>query len=220
MRVEPLSASAADTIRAMIEVGGYPGLMLLIFAENIFPPIPSELVLPLAGFYVGEGALAFLPAVTFATIGSLTGALVLYALGRRGGRPLVLRYGRVLRVTEERLDRAEAWTSRHGDAAVLFGRMIPGARSIVSIPAGMAKMGLARFTVLTTLGSVIWNSALIGAGWALGANWSAVTNAVGRFSSALLVVVVLAVGVGLVIWLVRRRRAARTAPTAAETHQQ
>lgn len=215
---EPIFASAADTIRSFIEVGGYPALALLIFAENIFPPIPSELVLPLAGFYVSQGVLAFLPAVIVATIGSLTGAFVLYALGRHGGRPLVLRYGRVLHVSEERLDRADGWVTRHGDAAVLFGRMVPGVRSIVSIPAGVAKMGIPRFTVLTALGSAAWNSVLIGAGWALGANWSQVSDAVGRLSSVLLVLVVLGVGAGVVVWLVRRRRSARATPALDETN--
>jgi membrane protein DedA with SNARE-associated domain len=175
-------ASLSDTIRAEIGADGYPALVVLVCVENLFPPIPSEVILPLAGFYVGEGLLAFVPAVAAATLGSLAGALALYALGRFGGRPLVLRYGRLLRVDEPRLARAEGWFDRHGDAVVLLGRMVPGARSIVSIPAGLTEMPVLRFSLLTAVGSTVWNAALIGAGMALGDNWEQASEIVGQAS--------------------------------------
>ncbi len=121
----------------MIKSFGYFGVAFLMFAENLFPPIPSEVILPLTGFLVGREDLAFVPALVAATTGSLAGALVLYALGRWGGRGLVLRLlVDVLRVKEADLDRADEWFDRYGGVVVLFGRMVPGVRSLVSIPAG------------------------------------------------------------------------------------
>lgn len=199
-------ASLTDTVREQVSAGGYPALTLLIAVETVLPPIPSEVVLPLAGSFVADGTLAFVPAVLAATAGSLAGALLLYALARLGGRPLILRYGRLLRVREEQLDRADRWFDRRGDLIVLVGRLVPGARSVVSIPAGLAEMPLGRFALLTTIGSGIWNSALIGAGWALGDSWTAVADVVGGASK----VVLIAAGVALVglvaVALWRRRR--------------
>ncbi len=166
---------------------GYLGLALLLIAENLFPPIPSEIVLPLAGFLVGRGDLNLWGTLAAATTGSVLGAVVLYSLGRWGGRRLVLRYGSWLRVDEDRLDRAEGWFRRYGDVLVLFARIVPIARSIVSIPAGTAKMPLVRFVVLTSIGSAIWNALLIGTGMILGANWSMVQNWVGSYSNAVLI---------------------------------
>ena len=183
---------------------GYLGLALLLVAENLFPPIPSEVVLPLAGFLVGRGDLSLWGAIFAATFGSVAGALVLYALGRWGGRRLVLRYGRWLRVDEKALGQAEGWFRRYGDWVVLFARVVPVARSIVSIPAGTMEMPLLRFVVLTTLGSAVWNSVLIGAGVALGANWHAVSGWMGSYSDVVLVVATLAVALFLLMRHFRR----------------
>ncbi len=180
-----------------------------MLAENLFPPIPSEAILPLAGFLVGRGELGGVQAVAGATAGSVLGALILYALGRWGGQAVVLRYGRMLRVTEHDLDRAESWFDKYGDAVVLFARMIPLARSVVSIPAGMLEMPLLRFTLLTTLGSALWNTLLVGAGWFLGANWEQVSTIVGSISNAVLVVALIAIAVLAIYWLRRPRRGLR-----------
>ena len=171
---------------------GYVGLALLLIIENLFPLIPSEVVLPLAGFLVGRGIFTFWGALLAATIGATAGVLVLYGLGRWGGRALVLRYGRWLRVGEEDLDRAEGWFTRHGDPVVLGARVVPGARSVVSVPAGTSRMPLLRFTVLTSIGFAVWNAVLIGAGYALGANWDRVRGWVGSYSDVVLVVVIAA----------------------------
>ena len=194
-----MGQSLAAWVADMIQASGYPGVALLMFAENLFPPIPSEVILPLAGFLVYQGELRFVPALVVATVGSLAGALVLYALGRWGGRTLVLRYGRLLRVRESDLDRADAWFDRYGEAVVLLGRMVPGVRSLVSIPAGLAEMPVKRFVVLTVLGSGAWNTLLIGAGWQLGENWSRLSGVVGSVSNAVLAILAVAVVV-LVMW--------------------
>lgn len=189
-----------DVIAAL----GYVGLALLLIAENLFPPIPSEVVLPLAGFLVGRGDLVFWQALLAATFGSVAGALILYALGRYGGRKLVLRYGKFLHVDEDRLDQADGWFRRYGDWVVLFARVVPLARSVVSIPAGTMKMPAIRFTVLTALGSLAWNTLLIGAGVILGANWQVVETWVGSYSNVVLVVAALAVATLLVVHGLRK----------------
>ena len=193
-----------DAARDAVTTLGYPGIFAAMVAENLFPPIPSEVVLPLAGFEVDAGTLDFLLVVLAATLGSLAGALILYAIGLYGGRPLVHRWGRVLRVTPADLDRAERWFARWGDWVVLVARVIPIARSVVSIPAGLMRMGLTRFIVLTTIGSLVWNGALVYAGKQLGANWEQVTDAIETYALPLRVAVVLAAlpGAG---WLLRRR---------------
>lgn len=188
---------------------GYPGIFLAMLAENVFPPIPSEVVLPLAGFEVDAGDLEFALVVLAATLGSLAGALILYAIGLYGGRPAVLRWGRLLRVGERDLDRAEAWFDRWGDWVVLVSRLIPLVRSLVSIPAGMMRMSLLRFIALTTLGSLLWNLLLVTAGYQLGANWEDVTGTIEAYSS----VVRAAAGLALLAagWWVWRRVAGRRA---------
>ena len=183
---------------------GYVGLALLLVAENLFPPIPSEVVLPLAGFLVGRGDLNLWGALVAATFGSVAGAVVLYGLGRWGGRRLVLRYGKWLRVDEQRLQEAEGWFGHYGDWVVLGARIVPVARSIVSIPAGTAKMPLLRFVVLTTVGSAVWNGFLIGAGVALGANWQVVQGWIGSYSNIVLVIGAGAIAIFLVLRHFRR----------------
>jgi membrane protein DedA with SNARE-associated domain len=202
--LDGLTQFARDAVTA----AGYPGICGVMLLETVFPPIPSEIVLPLAGYEVAKGGLSFVPVLLVATLGSLLGAFVLYGLGRYGGRPAVLRFGRILRVGEPELDRADRWFERWGDRVVLLGRMVPLARSVVSIPAGTTRMPLVRFTVLTTLGSLVWNLLLVGAGYQLGARWEEVSRLVSRFSTVVYVLFALAAAAGAV-WLWRRRKAGR-----------
>lgn len=168
---------------------GVAMLVLLILLENVFPPIPSEVILPLAGFLVFEGEMSFAEAIVAATLGSVAGAVILYALGRHGGRPLLLRHGGLLRLDDRRLDRADEWFDRHGPKIVFFGRMLPGVRSVVSVPAGLSEMRVPLFVLLTMLGSALWNAALIGAGWALGGSWREVSEFVGPLTVPVVVTV-------------------------------
>ena len=201
------AVAPGDWVRNTVSTGGYPALAGLILAENLFPPIPSELILPLAGYYVGQGEMTFILAVLAATIGSVVGALILYAIARYGGRAVVLRFGKVLRVKGRDLDRGDEWFDRHGSWVVVFGRLVPGARSLVSIPAGLSEMPIVRFTALTALGSTVWNCALIGAGWALGEHYEQVGGIVGPIGTAVVGACALAALV-LVLRAYRRRRAA------------
>ena len=199
--------SSTTFVTDLTERLGYVGLAAVMLIENVFPPIPSEVVLPLAGYEVSRGTFTFAVALTAATAGSLAGALVLYALGRSGGRRVVLRFGPMLRVSPDQLARAEGWFARRGDWVVLLGRMVPGARSLVSVPAGLARMPLTRFCALTAIGSLAWNALLIAIGRALGARWGQVEAVVGPISTLVVAGLVAAVLV-LAVRIVMRKRAA------------
>ncbi len=202
----------SEWVTEAVETGGPLVLVLVMFLENVFPPIPSELVLPLAGFMVEQGDLNPVAAIVAATLGSVLGAVFLYESGRHGGRPLLLRYGRVLRLDDRRLDRADAWMDRHGPKVVLVGRMIPLARSVVSVPAGTTKMDRGPFLLYTTVGSLAWNSLLIGAGWSLGATWERASDLVGS-----LTVVAAAAGLlgALALWWRTQRLRRMATPAVA-----
>lgn len=206
-------SSVTDWVSDAVEAGGYPALGGLILLENVFPPIPSEIILPLAGFSVGKGELVYLLAVLAATIGSVLGALILYGAARRGGRPLIYRFAPRVRISERDLDRADAWFDRYGPWFVLFGRLIPGVRSLVSVPAGLSEMPLVRFTLLTAIGSAVWNALLISLGAALGENWEEVAAVIGPMSTGALLGLIAAV-MAAAIWLLRRNRGAMRRPPA------
>ncbi len=182
-----------------VRTGGAMALLLAMLGENLFPPIPSEAVLPLAGYLVARGDLSLTVALLAATAGSVLGALILYAIGRYGGRAVILRYGRVLRISEDELDRADDWFDRHGAKIVFFCRMIPLARSIVSVPAGTSEMPVGKFVVLTTVGSALWNALLIWLGFAFGSQYHRVSETVSRFSTPIGIVVVVGL-LGVAVW--------------------
>ena len=195
----------AGTAEQLVQQLGYIGLTVVMAAEHIVPPIPSELVLPLAGFEVGRGRLDLAGAVLAATLGSLIGASVLYALARTGGRPLLLRLGPVLRIDEPALARAEQRFARHGSWLVLFGRLVPGLRSLVSLPPGLLRMPFRRYLALTAAGSLVWNFALILAGQRLGGHWRDVAPVIAAMQWPL--VAIAAIVAALLV--VRRRHTRR-----------
>jgi membrane protein DedA with SNARE-associated domain len=199
--VSGVTAAVGDTVTQVIEQLGYAGLVAIMALEHVFPPIPSELVLPLAGFEVGRGNLNFVGALLAATAGSLAGASLLYAAARAGGRPLILRHHRILRLSEDELDRAERRFERHSVWIVVLGRMVPGIRSAVSVPPGLLRMPFRRYLALTLVGSLAWNALLIFAGQQLGSRWDEVGHVVDPIARwTLAACVPLAIG-----WLVWRR---------------
>ncbi|GAA4120768.1 hypothetical protein GCM10022215_24780 [Nocardioides fonticola] len=187
---------------------GSPGAGLAIALENLFPPLPSEVILPLAGFTAARGTFGVVEVLIWTTLGSLVGAVVLHRLGWALGRERMLRIvERMPLVKAEEVVRAEAWFARHGDKAVFYGRMIPLFRSFISVPAGVERMPLPRFMLLTTAGSAIWNTVFVLAGYHLGENWHVVETYAG-----VLQLVVLGVVAGAAVWWVTARvRAARGA---------
>lgn len=202
-----LTVRVTEWLIRLMENLGSPGAGLAVALESVFPPIPSELVLPLAGFAASQGSLNVVAAVAWTTVGSLVGAAVLYGLGAWLGEPRLRRIaGRLPLVQPADLDRTDAWFHRHGSKAVFFGRMIPVFRSLVSIPAGVSRMPLLRFGLLTAAGSLVWNTALILAGYLLGEQWNEVRRYVGYGQEAVLVVLAVVV----VVCVVRRVRQRRT----------
>lgn len=164
-----------DWVVDLMDALGAPGVGVAIALENVFPPLPSEVFLPLAGFAAARGEMSLAAAIAWTTAGSVVGALVLYGLGAALGRSrLRALVDRMPLVALRDVDRAEEWFARHGAAAVFFGRMVPLVRSLISVPAGVERMPLALFTALTAAGSLVWNAAFVCAGYALGANWPVV----------------------------------------------
>lgn len=187
---------------------GYLGLALLMFAETVFPPIPSEAVLPLAGYLVEIDEFGFVQVLLASTAGSVVGAMLLYEAAARGGRPFAERFLKVARQDLRRLEHAEEWFERRGAIVVVLGRCIPGVRSLVSLPAGVLRMSRVKYVLLTTLGSLIWNSILVGAGMALGSRWEEVGDVIGPLSKPLLALAVFGTAVLLFVRGMRARRRA------------
>jgi membrane protein DedA with SNARE-associated domain len=195
----------ANWVFSIVDQLGAVGVGLLILLENILPPIPSEVILPLAGFRARTGAVNVVAVWPAATAGSVLGALLLYGLGAWLG------YARLHRLADHRwfvfvsrgdLERGEEVFERHGGKVVLLARCVPFLRSVVSIPAGISGMPLLRFVVLTAIGSGVWNAAFLALGWVLGENWAQVEGFLGPVSYVVLALL----AVGLVVLIVRRLR--------------
>jgi len=184
-----------EWITEIIRRMGYGGVALLTFLENVFPPIPSELVIPLAGFVASEGGLGLGLVIAAGTAGSLAGAVLWYELGRRIGerrlRAWVERHGKWLTLSARDLDRAEAWFRRHGRTAVSVGRLIPGVRTLISLPAGFTGMPLAPFLLYSAASTLTWTAALAYAGVVLQANFALVSDYVDIATDAVLGVLAL-----------------------------
>lgn len=211
--VDAVAMWVQDVIRAM----GYLGLGLVMFLENIFPPIPSEAVLPMAGWlaYEREGGFTLWGVTLVGAIGSVAGALVFYGMGYAFGesrlRELVRRYGKWLLLSEEDFDTALAWFNRYGEIVIFFGRMVPIVRSLISVPAGLASMDLGRFSIYTAVGTALWSFLLAFAGYLLGQNWPLVMEWMGRYEKVVIVLFV----VGLIAFIISRVRQQRSASNPA-----
>lgn len=188
------SGAAPQWINDLMDALGAPGAGLAIALENLFPPLPSEVILPLAGFAAAAGRMNLLAVLLWTTAGSVIGALALYGVGALLGRERTVAVAaRLPLVKVADIEKTEAWFRRHGTKAVFFGRMIPIFRSLISVPAGVERMRLPVFLGLTTLGSAIWNTAFVLAGYALGDNWPEVTRIVSAYSKVVLAGAALAV---------------------------
>lgn len=189
-------------VDVMGQLGSF-GIGVLVAAENLFPPIPSEVILPLGGFAAAQGKFTLFEAILWATIGSVVGAYMLYALGRLLGHDrMVWIADKMPLVDSNDIKKTVGWFDRHGTKAVFFGRMLPIFRSLISIPAGIEKMPLVRFGLLTTAGSLIWNTIFVVAGFVLGENWDVVL----QYADILQNIVIVAVLIGIAWWLVQKIR--------------
>lgn len=184
---------STDWILNLIEQGGYLAVAALMLAENVFPPIPSEVVMPIAGVVAGRGDLALLPLIVLGTAGAVTGQFLWYWLGCRIGedglRELARRHGRWVTVSPADIDKVDAWFEKHGGKAVMIGRMVPGIRTLISLPAGLAEMHVTRFLIYSTLGSALWTGLLAWTGYALGEQQESVTRWIGPVSTVIIVAI-------------------------------
>ena len=198
-----LTGVITDVMSALGEIG----VGVLVLLETVFPPIPSEVVLPLAGFLSQQGEMNAVLVLVLATLGSFIGALLLYLLGAKLGEERVVRgLSRLPLVDRDDFERAARWFHRHGRSAVFFGRLIPGVRSLISLPAGAEHMPLGTFTLFTVAGSLLWNVLLIGLGYFLGTQYHLVDQYSQYFD--IVIYLVLAAFIGwLILRRVRRRRA-------------
>jgi membrane protein DedA with SNARE-associated domain len=211
----PLSAADSDATAAdltgfvgwvadVIASLGAMGVGIMTLVENLFPPIPSEIVLPLGGYLASQGRISLVGALIASTLGSLLGAVLLYEIAARVGKPRLRRIVHAIPLLDwDDVDRADDWFEAHGTAATFFGRFIPGVRSLVSIPAGTSSMSRPTFWLYTTLGSAIWNTIFIMAGYWLGSSWETVGNYSDWLNWGVLAVVVMIVAKG--VWTRRDR---------------
>ena len=184
-----------DWVLSVIEGWGYPGIFALMLLENLFPPIPSEVIMPLAGYLVADGQLSLVPTLIAGTVGSVLGTSFWYVIGAWIGaarlKRWAARFGRLMTLAPSDIDNAQRWFDRHGGLAVFFGRMIPAVRTLISVPAGIARMPLGRFLGFTILGSLVWTGVLTAAGMVLHSNYARVAEVIDPLSKVVVAVVVL-----------------------------
>ena len=196
-------STVLDWVVALMRTIGAPGVGVATALETVFPPVPSEVVLPLAGFTASQGHYSVVAAVVWATIGSLVGALALYYVGVAWGLERVMATAdRLPLVGANDVQRSIDWFGGHGRRAIFVGRLVPGIRSLISIPAGIDRMPLPTFVAYTVAGSLLWNGALITAGYLLGSQWHVVERWVGDVSGFVYVVL----GAAVVVFVARRLR--------------
>jgi membrane protein DedA with SNARE-associated domain len=208
-------SNLADWVTEVIDQLGYLGVGLLVALENLFPPIPSEIVLPFAGFVARDGQANLFGMIVAATVGSLVGAWILYGISAWIGperiEHFLFRYGKWVRLTHADVIKTETWFDKHSTQAVLICRCVPLIRSLISIPAGLRRMPFARFTVYTAIGSLVWNAALIGAGYGLRSQWDQVEPVMSVLQYAVIAAIVLAIA-----WFLWRRFVSSDAAPAAD----
>ena len=217
-----LIGAITDWLVGLMETVGGVGVALAIALESIFPPIPSEVILPLAGFTAARGTLNLVEAIIWATVGSVLGAWALYGISRWVGLHRINRAAdRIPGVSRKDVDKANDWFTKYGTWSVLLGRVIPVVRSLISIPAGFNRMNFLQFTGWTLLGSAVWNTILVTAGYLLGDQWCSIQGALGVFEDVVIAVVIVGI-----VWLVVRkvrsvvagRRDAEATSAAEDSH--
>jgi len=196
----------SDWVQGIVRAGGYPVVFALILLESTLVPIPSELVMPFAGYMAWKGEFSLPVILVINSVGALVGSGICYWIGVVGGKPFLVKYGKYFLVRQHEIERTETFFARHGNKTILIGRFLPVIRHIISVPAGIARMPLPGFFLQTFLGATIWGGVLILLGYYVGANWEALTSTLKRVDhviGAILVLALVALGIRFVV---RRRR--------------
>ncbi len=206
-RSRPSECAPVSTfITHWVSTGGIVLVFVLMAAESCGVPFPSEVIMPFAGFLAAQGRISLAGAIAAGTLGNVAGSLIAYGLAARFGRPLLLGPGRRVGISASHLDLADHWFERHGLSAVLIGRVLPVVRTYISFPAGLARVDLVRFTVLTAVGALPWCTALAAGGYAVGANYDRISGPI-EVAAVIIAVLVVVVVVG---WIIRGRHRAAT----------
>lgn len=200
-----------EFIMSFIENYGYIAVMLLICVENVFPPIPSEVILTFAGFMVSRTNLSIVGLILASTIGALVGAFILYYIGRLLNKERLMKIvsgkiGKILRLKPTDIEKADKWFDKKGNISVLFCRCVPIVRSLISIPAGMSDMKLSRFTLFTLLGTLVWNTVLVVLGSIVGENWVTIASIIEKYSFVTLIILVILFIVGVIIFYKKKNK--------------
>ena len=190
-----------------IEIGGYFGIFILMSLESMIAPVPSEIVMPFAGYLVAQGKFSFWGALLASSIGSIAGSLISYYMGVYLGRPAILKFGKYLLLNEEHLEWTEKWFKNLGEKTILISRFIPVVRHLISIPAGIAGMNIPKFAIFTAIGATIWNFILLYAGFRLGSHWELIH----KYSSQLdiLFIIGIVMFMGYFIWKSYKKKKAK-----------
>jgi membrane protein DedA with SNARE-associated domain len=198
-----------ESIISLISSFSYVGIFVAAFVETIFPPIPSEIIFPLAGFVSFKSDHSYLQVFLMAfsgALGSTIGAVLIYFLSYRFGRVAVLKIGKYFLVNENKVKKSEDWFEHYGVYAVFLGRLAPGIREIISIPAGIAKMNFTNFIIFTFAGSLVWSTLLVFLGYAFGNSWISLSNALSDFFPIFFAILILCIGIVVIIYLIKRKR--------------
>ena len=196
----------SDWVQHVVAAGGYPVVFLLIMLESTLVPIPSELVMPFAGFLAWKGEFSLPVILVINSVGALVGSGICYWIGVVGGRPFLIKYGKYFLVRQHDIDRTEAFFAKHGKRTILIGRFLPVIRHVISVPAGIARMPLPGFFLQTFLGATIWGGVLILLGYYVGANWEVLSSTLKRVDHIIAAILVLALVALGIRFVVRRRR--------------
>lgn len=197
---------------SLVSTYGYIGLFLAAFAETVFPPIPSEVIFPLAGFVGFKSSFTYLETFFMALCGSLgatLGAILIYYVSLKLGRPAIIKIGKYIFVSEHKIKSAEKWFEKYGIYAVLLGRMAPGVRELISVPAGIAKMPIVKFTLFTFLGSLVWSTILVFAGYLLGNSWDALSEALSDYFTILSLIILVGIAIAITAYLLSKKNNGR-----------
>jgi membrane protein DedA with SNARE-associated domain len=198
--------SFAHWVQDVVRLFGYPGVFLMITLESTLIPIPSELVMPFAGYMASQGEFSLPVILLINSTAALLGSTVCYWIGVKGGKPFLVKYGKYFLVRQHDIEKTEAFFARHGKKTILIGRFLPVIRHVISVPAGIARMPMRDFLLQTFLGSTIWGGTLIMLGYVVGSNWEAFSKSLAHVDHLIALILVLAVVAFGIRFVVRRRR--------------